>query len=317
MKSHLDFSDWYFSLTEKDHLKIRYLEFHANFQSEEVEMELENKFYLKNELENIHSWDKGYISRLSDELTKVTNDLLNSPLPITWDNLKQLIREFKWQISLSLRDDPTPTPEDDYDYNNPPDTNDSTSYCDVTGMTGLFIECAYLAGLANEYLKLEYPEEKELPYNFGLLRDYNKVIEVIGRAKWISRLIYLLEFVSPKANKRGRNPIQSFDKIFKREYRKTIPQEVLRLLGPGEADAWKPGRHNTKHWVYDGPQNSVITPFYILYDLGYIDITSREKKAKITAWLNEFDIKYKPKTFDYPSKGSVLDYFQEYLNKLK
>ena len=317
MKSHLDFSDWYFSLNEKDHLKISYLEFHANFQSVEVEIELENKFYLKNELENIHSWDMGYIARLSDELTKVTNDLLNSPVPINWDNLKQLIREFKWQISLSLRDDSTPNPVDDYDYNNPPDTNDSTSYCDMTGMTGLFIECAYLAGLADEYLKLEYPKEKELPYNFGLLRDYDKIIEVIGKAKWISRLIYKIELGSPKPSKRGRNPIQSFDKIFKREYRKTIPQEVLRLLGPGEADAWKPGRNNTKHWVYDGPQNSVITPFYILYDLGYIDITSREKKAKITAWLNEFDIKYKHKTFDYPSKGSVLDYFQEYLNKLK
>ena len=317
MNKQLHFADWYASLNENDLLKIKYLEFQANWDSEEVMMELENKFYLKSELGNIPRSGKENIAFLTEELSIATNDLLSPAIPINWDSLKQLIREFKREVSMSLEEDLTSNQEDDYDHNDPPDINDSTSYSDVTGMTGLFIECAYLAGLADEYLKLEYLEYKELPYNFALLRDYDKVIEIIGKAKWIARLVYLMEFGSQKPNKNKRKPIHDFDKIFRREHRKSIPQEVLRLLGPGEADAWKLGRDNTKQWVYNGPQNSVITPFHILCELGYIEVNSREKKAKITAWLNEFNVKYKPKTFDYPSKGLVFDYFYEYLNKLK
>ena len=50
--------------------------------------------------------------------------------------------------------------------------------------------------------------------------------------------------------------------------------------------------------------------------MGYID--PGDKRLKITAWLKEFGIDYKERTFDEPSQVKKhKDYFTFYLNKLQ
>lgn len=108
-----------------------------------------------------------------------------------------------------------------------------------------------------------------------------------------------------------------FSHLFKREHRAKMPDEVIRLLGPGEADAWEMD-DDKKKWTYLKPEGAIMIPYYLLEEKGYIEKNPREKKLRITTWLKEFGIEYKPKTFDRSPKDSrAVEHFTDYINKLK
>jgi hypothetical protein len=177
-----------------------------------------------------------------------------------------------------------------------------------------------------DYLDLNLGDNLVIPFegdfDIKILIDFDKVIELLARYKWYVWLLNttkgkILDSKS-KIKSKKQNQKLTFNKLFRAEYRDKIPNEVIRFLGPGEADAWiyKEGK---KDWTYEGPESAIIIPFYALIDMGYIvKPPHREKKDFITVWLNEFGKEYKAKTFDRsPMDYKSNEYFTEYLNKLE
>ncbi|NLJ39408.1 MAG: hypothetical protein GX432_11680 [Candidatus Atribacteria bacterium] len=108
----------------------------------------------------------------------------------------------------------------------------------------------------------------------------------------------------------------SFEKLFKPEFRKYLPDKVIQYLGPGQADAWM-NVDGHKKWIYKGPENTIMIPFFILLEMKKIEYPVKGKKLFITSWVNEFGITYKDKTFDIMPKNHVAyDHFMDYLKKI-
>jgi hypothetical protein len=137
----------------------------------------------------------------------------------------------------------------------------------------LFMGLISGAGLLNEYLGTEVgPLPEDLSeYNTGGLKDFDRIVEFMGRFGWVVLLMAMVEFGKYGSPLEREVRKLSFRDLFRPEYRDTIPGEVIRLLGPGEAKAWA-WYQNEKRWVYPGPKNSITVPFFILKDMGYISI---------------------------------------------
>jgi len=175
------------------------------------------------------------------------------------------------------------------------------------------------AGLLNEYLSTEVgPLPENLSeYNTGSLKDFDRIVDFMGRFGWVVLLMSMVEFGNYGSPMEREKRTLSFSDLFRPEYRDTIPDEVLTLLGPGYAGAWKNSPEGKKEWSYDNKDRSVITPFFILEEMKFIKIPSKGKKDFITTWLKVFGIEYKTKTFDKPSEGEPYHYFKGYLSKLE
>lgn len=108
----------------------------------------------------------------------------------------------------------------------------------------------------------------------------------------------------------------TYKEIFKPEHRYAIPELTLKYLGPGQADAWEPDG-DMKKWKYNGTESAIMIPFFWLVNNGFIKIDSRKKKFFISAWLKEFGVSYKDRTFDnVPKSSHDTQYFDEYMSKL-
>ena len=186
----------------------------------------------------------------------------------------------------------------------------------------LFYELIIALDLAEDFLQMNI--DIEIPFvdsDTTGYKKFNEVIELVSQFQWIEFLMLIIEYKAYDKEiiiQPGRKvPDLTFEMLFRKEYRSTIPKEVIRLLGPGEADAWdyKDGK---KDWIYAGPESAIMVPFYSLVEMGYIEIPSRGKNKFIKVWLSEFGKDYKSKTFDkIPKDYKSNEYFTEYLNKLE
>ncbi len=179
------------------------------------------------------------------------------------------------------------------------------------------------SGLMSEYLyTTEAKKEGALKHDGVMeLKDIDKVIELLTRFRVLVHMT-ATKGIPKELGKIGMRvePPEvklSFSQLFRPEFRDRVPEEVLILLGPGYAGAWTMGPEHDRQWTHDGPENSVITPFYILVDSGFIDIPPRGKRSFIQTWLREFGVEYKPKTFDNGSRGITYEYFNDYLSRIK
>jgi hypothetical protein len=147
--------------------------------------------------------------------------------------------------------------------------------------------------------------------------QYNPYSLMLNYVLFTEKEIQKYSSKSKPGQKVKTNSKLTFNKIFRPEHRTHIPDEVIRLLGMGEADAWEM-KNNKKEWVFKDPESAIMIPFYYLCELKFIEIPPRKKKEFISIWLKEFGKEYKPKTFYKPPQDyEATEHFKDYLNKLK
>jgi hypothetical protein len=247
---------------------------------------------------------KNYRAFANDELFKATEDLTHVDLRIEWKD-----------ISIELMDIGDAFMKEEQ--NKYTDFIQWNLYNQKEGYW-LFLHIISSAGLTEEYLKMDvdYLHNDSRFYNIKNLRDFDKVIEFLSRFYWLIGITGVVKKQTYNTEIKESSSKLIFNQLFRPEYRDKIPSEVIRLLGPGKADAWEL-KDGAKKWIYKGPESAIMIPFYHLCGEGYIVIPSRKKKEFITVWLNEFGKDYKPKTFDNaPLDYEATEYFKEYLNKL-
>jgi hypothetical protein len=174
----------------------------------------------------------------------------------------------------------------------------------------------------HEIFLLPLTSEKNVKVNKAYLENHLSIIEGIASEIKLQNIEVVMDFLNGSIKKlekkkkdTGKETIP-FRDIFKTEYRKRIPDDVIELLGPGQADAWELIR-GQKKWTYNKPESAIIIPFYLLVKKGFINIDSRCKKLFISSWLKEFGIKYKAKTFDkQPKDYKAVEHFTDYIDRI-
>lgn len=165
---------------------------------------------------------------------------------------------------------------------------------------------------------IDSSENSVISFEISNLKNIDWIIEFVGRLKWLIEMVNIVEDEMYETIATEPRRELSFTNIFQPLIRDKIPGKVIQLLGPGQADAWRPGPVGRKIWCYDGPGNAIMIPFFQLVEMKHILIGSGDKKLKITAWLKEFGVEYRERKYDSPSRTiSHIEFFAEYLNKLK
>lgn len=251
---------------------------------------------------------KNYVPFLADEIFKASEKLTSLDWIQDWRDVYLELADISTDLEKSKK-------EKEYSnfYGWSIDENED--------LPGIFIHGLFSVNVSDEYMNVDIDYQNTSPDDF----DYNKLRDVEKVAEFLARFVYLVILVrmlvtkvyvyEPGDNK--NNSKLNFNRLFRPEFRTNIPREVIRLLGPGEADAWEL-KNDKKVWIYDGPESSIMTPFYYLCDLGYIEVPPRKKNEFVAVWLKEFGKDYRAKTFDKaPLDYNSKEHFKEYLLKLK
>lgn len=187
----------------------------------------------------------------------------------------------------------------------------------------LFYLVASQIGLLSYYMDLEIDTVNTPTSEFDTktVRDLDKIIDFLGRFRWIVRLQTIIANEEYDEIPKERRSTLTFAKLFNREGRANIPKEVIRLLGPGQADGWDYNDTGKMVWVYGKLKSSVVIPFHLLVEMGYIKLDTRLKAEYIKTWLKEFGIAFdikERKRYDKPPKApEETDHFLYYLGQLR
>jgi hypothetical protein len=253
---------------------------------------------------------KGYQAFLNDELFKASEDLTRIKLNISLKRIYNELTDIRKDIEKKdLKNDTEVEISSDF-FN--------WLYNNKDGFLGVFAYLIISSGLALEYLDkdIDYQHTKPKDFDIKNLKDLDKIIEFLAQFWFLLGLIIGFKKIPSKTEINNRFYKLSFIQLFRSEHRAQIPNEVIRLLGPTEADAWET-INKKKIWVFKGPESAIMIPFYILCNKGFIEIPSRGKKDFITVWVKEFGKDYKEKTFDkVPKNYEATEHFTEYLDKL-
>lgn len=296
MNHKTNYKNWFDGLPEEKKDRFHSIYRLAWYHSLDRTAELVHKSYIRSDVSAKNDQTIG-----REELMRATDELTRIEFPCDWNWIRSELEESRQKIR-KVKGSGNNNLVQRYFYN------------EMSLLMGLLTG----AGLLNEYLNTEVgslPEDLS-EYNTGGLKDFDRIVEFMGRFGWVVLLMSMVEFGNYGIPIGREVRKLSFRDLFRPEYRDTIPGEVLRLLGPGEAKAWA-WNQNEKMWVYPGPKNSITVPFFILRDMGFISIPPRGLKDYISAWLGEFGVEYRYRTFDKPSKGDANSHFEEYLIKLQ
>ncbi|HPR74189.1 MAG TPA: hypothetical protein PLX41_11085 [Bacteroidales bacterium] len=246
-----------------------------------------------------------------DELYKAIEELsrLESISGVDFLEITNQLIGVKEIIERIDKSDESRLPNDIWDLMDEFDDKQKFLYMTLISSSGLF---RYFLGNQMDWSKTDWSSSDNSD-----LRYFDKIIEIISIIKTIVFLSLIIITQTYKTEVRLPERKLTFKDIFQPRYRDTIPEEVVKLLGPSQANAWEYESDNQKLWIYPGPQNAIMIPFFLLYKMGYLTFGLGDKKRKVTAWLKEFGVEYKERTFDEPSKViSHYEFFAEYLYKL-
>ncbi len=288
------FNNWYQELNKEQQRKFDFLLEVVRLRSMDKMGELNHKHWIR-----YHVTVPEYRTEkqfLKDELIRASEELTKIDLDCDWLDV---------YIELKLRKPP----------------NKEIRFAPIHSKLWDLMTFSILSssGLLSEYLNSDIDLNKNTPVDFDIktLKDFDKVVELIGGMKWI---VY---FKKGSQNIRPPKTVEmTFKQLFRLEDQKEIPKQVLFYLGPGQADAWKEDDSGQKKWTYGQHLSSIIIPFHILNEMGYIKWPSRSKEKYIRTWLKEFGREIGPaenrKIYDSPPKDPVeTSFITEYLNRIK
>lgn len=207
MESISDYKKWLQGLGDEERDKYEFLTdlalWHGSIRAGQLR-EQYNMRFVSNNRKNLKAFAEGELVRASDDLTRIS-------FPCDWHFINQEIAGVRERLQWRKSEDPIIVTEEMLEGDLVVLDNDEDELLLMVGdeywnnvdidYDILFKHLMYdshhsnleIGGLSREYLKYDFSDADHTDFDYSHLRDFDKVVELIGRLRWLFELMNIVE----------------------------------------------------------------------------------------------------------------------------